>query len=109
MSLERAREMYPICATITTERDVFMNKNATVRARIESEIKEEAESILGELGISTTSAISMFYRQVILRKGLPFDVAILNPTTRRTFETTDAGRDIIVCTDAEDMFAKLGI
>jgi DNA-damage-inducible protein J len=51
----------------------------------------------------------MFYRQVTLRKGLPFDVVIPTSTTLRTFEDTDAGRNLVVCKDADDMFKKLGI
>jgi DNA-damage-inducible protein J len=86
-----------------------MNKTATVRARIEPRLKKEAENLLEELGLSATQAINLFYRQVTLRKGLPFDVVIPNATTRRTFESTDAGKDIVVCKDADDMFRKLGI
>jgi len=62
-----------------------------------------------ELGLSATQAITLFYRQVDLRKGLPFEVAIPNETTRRTLDDTDAGRDLVLCTDADDMFRKLGI
>lgn len=51
----------------------------------------------------------MFYRQTTLRKGLPFDVVIPTETPRKTFESTDAGRDLVVCKDADDMFKKLGI
>ena len=61
------------------------------------------------MGVSTTQAIGIFYKQVILRKGLPFEVAIPNRTTRRTFEATDAERDVILCENAEDLFRKLGI
>jgi DNA-damage-inducible protein J len=86
-----------------------MSKTAIVRARIKPEIKEHAESILDRLGVSTTQAITMFYKQVIFRKGLPFSVAIPNKTTRRTLEATDAGQDVILCKDAADMFRKVGI
>ena len=44
-----------------------------------------------------------------LRDGLPFDVAIPTATTKRTFKTTDAGRDLVVCENADDLFEKLGI
>lgn len=86
-----------------------MSKTTTVRARIEPHLKKEAEHVLGELGLSATQAITLFYRQVTLRKGLPFDVVIPNTATRTTFEKTDAGRDLVVCKDADDMFKKLGI
>lgn len=86
-----------------------MSKNAVIRARVESDLKEHAEAVFRHLGVSTTQAIAIFYKQVVLRKGLPFDVRIPNETTRRTFEVTDAGRDVILCKDMEDMFQKLGI
>jgi len=86
-----------------------MNKISTVRARIEPDLKQKAEQVFRDLGLSTTQAITLFYRQVELRKGLPFDVVIPNETTRRTFSDTDAGRNLVVCEDAEDMFKKLGI
>ena len=86
-----------------------MNKSATVRARIEPHLKKKAEGLLEEMGLSATQAITIFYRQITLRKGLPFDVVIPNATTQRTFENTDAGKDIVVCKNAEDMFRRLGI
>lgn len=51
----------------------------------------------------------MFYRQVELRDGLPFDVVIPTSTTKQTFEASEAGRDLVLCEDADDMFRKLGI
>ena len=86
-----------------------MNKTSTVRARIKPELKNKAEQVFHNLGLSTTQAITLFYRQVELQNGLPFDVVIPNETTRRTFSDTDAGRNLVVCEDAEDMFKKLGI
>ena len=58
-----------------------MSKDATVRARMEPEIKAEAERILSKLGISATQAINMLYQQIILKKGIPFEVKIPNETT----------------------------
>jgi len=86
-----------------------MSKTATVRARIEPHLKEEAEHVFEDLGISATQAINLFYRLVTLRRGLPFDVVIPTATSRRTFKSSDAGKDLVVCRDADDMFRKLGI
>jgi DNA-damage-inducible protein J len=86
-----------------------MSKTTTVRARIEPRLKREAEHVLGDLGLSATQAITLFYRQVTLRKGLPFDVVIPNATTRKTFESTDASKGLVICKDTDDMFRKLGI
>lgn len=86
-----------------------MSKTATVRARIEPKLKNRAETVFKRLGLNATQAITVFYKQVELRDGLPFDVAIPNAETIRTFEATDAGRDLIVCKDADDLFRKLGV
>ncbi len=51
-------------------------KSSNVTARVEPEIKEKAESILSRLGISASSGINMFYRQIILWNGLPFRPSI---------------------------------
>ena len=53
-----------------------MAKTANLYARIEPEVKEEAESILSALGIPASNAITMFYKQIIIQQGLPFDVKI---------------------------------
>lgn len=86
-----------------------MEKTATVRARIEPELKNEVEKLFKELGLSTTEAINIFYRQVRMRNGLPFNVVVPNKTTEKVFKDTDAKRNLIRCEDANDMFDKLGI
>ncbi len=53
-----------------------MAKSANVYARIEPSVKEQAESILSSLGIPASNAVNMFYKQIILRRGLPFEVRI---------------------------------
>lgn len=86
-----------------------MSKTATVHARMEPKLKDHAEGVFQRLGLNATQAITIFYRQVELRDGLPFDVVLPTPTTRRTFESTDAGQDLVLCKDADDMFSRLGI
>lgn len=51
-------------------------KSANIYARIEPDIKKQAEDILSSLGVSASSAINMFYKQIILKKGIPFDVTL---------------------------------
>ncbi len=50
-------------------------------ARLTPEIKEEAEAILKELGISISTAYEMFYRQIISHQGIPFDLRLPNKDT----------------------------
>ena len=49
-------------------------KSANLYARIEPDVKEKAENILSTLGIPASSAINMFYKQIILQRGLLFEV-----------------------------------
>lgn len=53
-----------------------MAKSANLYARIEPELKEQAEGILLSLGIPASNAITMFYRQIVLQRGLPFEVKL---------------------------------
>ncbi len=55
-------------------------KSANLYVRIEPDVKEQAEEILSTLGIPASNAINMFYKQIILNRGLPFEVKI--PSTR---------------------------
>ena len=86
-----------------------MSKSETVRARIEPGLKEKAEKILERIGLNTTQAITLFYRQIELSNGMPFDLVIPTQTTRNTMKATDSGKELVLCEDAEDMFKKLGI
>ena len=54
-------------------------KTASVNVRIQENIKEEAEKILSQIGLSRAVAIDLFYRQIILHKGLPFDLKLNTP------------------------------
>jgi len=86
-----------------------MSKSAMVRARVEPVLKEQAETIFQNLGINATQAITMFYKQVEIKKGLPFSLNIPNKTTLKTFESTDKNENLIKSKNAKDMFSKLGI
>ena len=57
-----------------------MANTSVVYVRIDTDLKNNAESILSQLGISPSSAIQMFYSQVVLNDGLPFVPRL--PTTR---------------------------
>lgn len=53
-----------------------MAKTANLYARIEPQVKEQAEAILTELGIPASNAITMFYKQIILQRGIPFEMKL---------------------------------
>lgn len=51
-----------------------MANTSVIYARIDTGLKENAENILSQLGISPSSAIQMFYSQVVLTRGLPLNL-----------------------------------
>jgi DNA-damage-inducible protein J len=81
-----------------------MAKSATARARMEPEVKREAEKILGDCGLSASQAISLFYRQVILERGMPF-----NEETRRVLKKSEQGIEVEEFDSADALFEDLGI
>jgi DNA-damage-inducible protein J len=66
-------------------------KSAMVRARIEPELKTKAEKYFDMLGLSTTQAITLFYKQVELHQGLPFEITIPNAETLAAMKEIEAG------------------
>lgn len=53
-----------------------ITKTANINVRIKENIKQQAEQILETIGVSRATAIDMFYRQIILNKGIPFSITI---------------------------------
>ncbi|MES5111329.1 type II toxin-antitoxin system RelB/DinJ family antitoxin [Lactobacillus iners] len=53
-----------------------MANTNVVYARIDTTLKENAESILNQLGITPSSAIQMLYSQIVLQKGMPFELRL---------------------------------
>ena len=76
---------------------------------MEPSLKEHVDQIFHKLGLNTTEAINLFYKQVVLNNGLPFELKIPNKITLQTFEDTDAGENLIECENIDDMFKKLDI
>ena len=68
---------------------VMASKSANLYVRIEPDVKEQAESILSALGIPASNAINMFYKQIILNRGLPFEVKIPAGRTVNAAELTE--------------------
>jgi len=60
--------------------------DATVRARVSSDLKEDTEAIFKKLGLSTSQAIVIFLNIVKLNQGIPFDVEIPNKTTLKAMD-----------------------
>ena len=84
-------------------------KTATVRARMETSLKKETECILDQLGLNTTEAIRIFFKQVKLQRGLPFEMKIPNETTHQAIVDAKAGQKLKEFETTEELFEDLDI
>ena len=82
-----------------------MTKTANLYARIEPKLKSEAESILGGLGVPVSNAINMFYRQIVIHRGLPFPVQFPARTLSNAAKLSDAQLDAEVLKGFDDIAA----
>jgi DNA-damage-inducible protein J len=82
-----------------------MAKTANLYVRIEPDVKEQAESILTALGIPASNAINMFYKQIILQRGLPFEVKMPAVRPLDASVLTDAQMDAELEKGYDDMQA----
>lgn len=69
-----------------------MNKAATINMRIESSLKQHAEDIFHKIGLSTAEAIRIFYTQVCLKNGLPFEVKLPSQNTLEAIHELESGK-----------------
>ncbi len=65
-----------------------MANTSALYVRIDTEVKEKAESILTQLGISPTSAIRMFYSQIVRENGLPLSLQLPSVSPTVTDDTS---------------------
>ncbi len=73
-----------------------MPKTAVITARIEPELKEEAEDILNELGLSISQAIAIYFKQITIQRGIPFALKLpRQEPTRLLLEEATAEADSI--------------
>lgn len=80
---------------------------AHVCARVEPQLKERAEAMLDAMGLSATTAIMLFYHQIIQRRALPFKVRVPNSATRRAMQAARSGRGVVPADSMDDLLRKL--
>ncbi len=86
-----------------------MNGSSTIQVRVDQKTKDQAKAVLGALHMSMSEAICLFLRQVVLHRGIPFEVKIPNALTRETLEKAERGEDVKEFASVEELFKDLGI
>jgi DNA-damage-inducible protein J len=84
-----------------------MPKNAYINARVDKDLKAKAEKVLRRIGVSTTEVVTMLLHQIVLRRGVPFDVRIPNEETRRAMVELDQGAGEKFDGTAEELLEKV--
>lgn len=84
-----------------------MSKTAIIQARIDEDTKAQVQSILAALDISMSQAISMFLRQVVIHRGIPFELKIPNALTVKTLEQVETGRKLRRVSNVDKLFREL--
>lgn len=84
-----------------------MSKTTQINVRMDARLKQETEKVFDKLGLSTTEAVTLFFKQVSLRKGLPFAVAIPNTETAKAIEEALAGTNLQEAESVDALFAEL--
>jgi len=83
-----------------------MSKTSFIRARTDIYTKNQAENIFREIGLTTTQAITLFYKHVVLNHGLPFKVKMPNKKTLKVMRDTDAGKNLVSLKNIDNLFKK---
>ncbi len=87
-----------------------MAKTALLQARIEPTLKKQGEEVLRQIGISNTEFMTMTFRQLVMRQGLPFDARIPNDETIaaiREYESEKRAGTLSTYDSPEEMFADI--
>lgn len=85
----------------------ILMKTQEVRARIDPATKSAAENIFYKLGMTPSEAIRLFYYQVSLHDGLPFEVRVPNAMTERALKDTLSGKNLSDAQTLEEFTALL--
>ena len=80
-----------------------MPKTATLRARMDPILKQEAEAILDVIGLNATTAITMFYKQIVQQQAFPLSLKVPNETTRKALDDAVEGKDLIRFDDLDQL------
>ena len=86
---------------------------ATVTARVDENVKKEAETLFKKMGINMSTAMNLFLKKCILEQGIPFELKVPNGETLKAMQETE---DILSgkierkgYKSAEELFENLGV
>jgi len=84
-----------------------MANTATIQVRVDQNTKQKVVKILKTWDIDMSEAIKMYLKQIILNKGIPFDLRIPNKATAKSMVKTEAGKDLHEVKNIDELFKEL--
>lgn len=79
----------------------------TIQIRVDEKTKAQAQSVLSVLHLSMSEAVKLFLQQVVLQKGIPFEIKIPNDLTARTLRESEKGIDLHRASSVEALLEEL--
>ena len=83
-----------------------MSKSATIQARIEPHLKNQAEKVIKALGLNASQVVNALYAQIALTHSIPFELKIPNKKTQEAINELEQG-NCKTYHDVDDMFSDL--
>jgi DNA-damage-inducible protein J len=80
-----------------------------IQARIDPHLKASAEAIFAHIGLSMGEAIRLFFKQVQLHNGLPFEVRVPNADTLAAIQDADRNENLTTYHGDDDFKKSLGL
>lgn len=79
----------------------------TIQTRIDAQSKKQARKIFDCLGLTMSQAITLYLRQVILRRGIPFEIEIPSNLTAKVLRASKKGRGLHKAASVDKLFEEL--
>lgn len=86
-----------------------MAATAFIRARVDEDIKQQAATVLAEMGLTVSDLMRMTLTKVAKEKAFPFELYTPNVLTAQTLAKSERGEEVHQAKDADDLFEQLGI
>ena len=85
-------------------------KTVKMNIMVNKDINQKAEKVFSSLGLTNSQAVNMFFSQVVLSNGIPFDIKIpsyYNEKTMKVIEDSENGEGLLNCKSTDDFFKGL--
>ena len=84
-------------------------KTVNLNIRTNKNLKESVGEILRSMGLDHSTVVNMLYRQILLRKEIPFTIKVPNKITQEAINELESGADLKTYGNSDEMFKELGV